>query len=109
MLFGMSQGTREEIERLNAEILFWKSETDKRKVQLGEYLLDDPCDPGDDSLWQKHAACEVEAARERLTREPGCALALVMALVRDKQAFQVCVFLCGHSLRSALSPTHRIR
>ena len=94
MLSGMSQGTREELERLNAEILFWKNETDRRKVQLGEYLLDDPCDPDDDSLWQRHAAREVEAARERLAREPECALALVMELVREKHACQVWVSFC---------------
>ena len=55
-----------ELERLNSEILYWKSETDKRKQQLGEYLLDDPCDPGDDSLWQQLVAREVEEAREKM-------------------------------------------
>ena len=47
-----------ELERLNAEILYWKSETDKRKLQLGEHLLDEPCDP-DDTLWLRLAAGEV--------------------------------------------------
>lgn len=47
-----SSATTTTINRLNAEILFWKSETDKRKVQLGEYtLLDDPSDPND-VLWR---------------------------------------------------------
>ncbi len=88
-----------ELARLNAEVLFWKAETDKRKELLGEHFLDDPCDPTGDSLWQKHAAREVEAARERLSKEPGCAVALVMTLVRDKHALQVCVWfhLCAHS------------
>jgi hypothetical protein len=76
------------VESLNAEILYWKSETDKRKVQLGEYLLDDPCD-ADDSLWQTLAAREVAAARERVIGDPEAAMALIMELVRDKHACMV--------------------
>jgi hypothetical protein len=76
------------IEQLNAEILYWKSETDKRKVQLGEYLLDDPCDV-DDSLWQTLAAEEVAEARQRVVGDPEAAMALIMELVRDKHACMV--------------------
>ena len=76
------------MEQLNAEILYWKSETDKRKVQLGEYLLDDPCDV-DDSLWQTLAAEEVAEARQRVEGDPEAAMALIMELVRDKHACMV--------------------
>ena len=71
------------IDRLNAEILYWKSETDKRKVQLGEYaLLDDPCDPTD-VLWEHLAAREVNHVRERIAAGEQ-AIDLVVELVRDK-------------------------
>jgi hypothetical protein len=81
-----SSATTTTINRLNAEILFWKSETDKRKVQLGEYtLLDDPSDPNDD-LWEKLAACEVAQARERIAAGEVDAVALITELIRDKQA-----------------------
>ena len=74
----------QEIERLNAEILYWKAETDKRKVQLGEYMLDDPCDP-DDSLWERLVAREVSLARERIAADPDAAMCVIIELVRDKQ------------------------
>ena len=95
-----------ELERLNSEILYWKSETDKRKQQLGEYLLDDPCDPGDDSLWQQLVAREVEEAREKMGGGSGgvdpqvvVAMALITELVRDKQEALVdslccCCYVC---------------
>jgi hypothetical protein len=82
-----------ELEKLNAEVLYWKSETDKRKLQLGEHLLDDPCDPNDDSLWQRLAAREVEAARERVSRTPETAMTLIIELIRDKQEALVSVRL----------------
>jgi hypothetical protein len=78
----------EMMEQLNAEILYWKRETDKRKVQLGEYLLDEPCEP-DNSLWERYVAHEVEEAREKLANDPGLAMALIMALVRDKHECMV--------------------
>jgi hypothetical protein len=77
-----------DIERLHAEILYWKSEVDKRKVQLGEYILDDPCDP-DDSLWERLVAREVELARERIAADPAAAMGIIIELVRDKQEYLV--------------------
>ena len=74
-----------ETERLNAEILYWMAETDKRKEQLGEYLLDEPCDP-DDCLWERLAAGEVESARARIASDPCAAMGIIMTLVREKQA-----------------------
>jgi hypothetical protein len=70
-----------ELEKLNAEVLYWKKRgTDK---------LDDPCDDpndNDDSLWQRLAAREVEAAREKVSRStPEAAMALITELIRDKQ------------------------
>ena len=89
-----------EMERLNSEILYWKSETDKRKQQLGEYLLDDPCDPGDDSLWQQLVAREVEEAREKMGGGSSggvdpevVAMALITELVRDKQEALVYIII----------------
>ncbi len=71
------------IDLLNAEILYWKSETDKRKVQLGEYaLLDDPCDPND-VLWEHLAVREVNHVRERIAAGEQ-AIDLLVELVRDK-------------------------
>ena len=81
-----------ERERLNAEILYWMNETDKRKVQLGEYLLDSPCDP-DDSLWERLAAREVASARERIAADPLAAMGIIMELVRDKQECLVSVYV----------------
>ena len=74
------------INRLNAEILYWKSETDKRKVQLGEYqLLDDPSDPDDESLWEKLVVVRyVDQARERIAAGED-AIDLITELIRDKQ------------------------
>ena len=77
-----------ELEKLNSEILYWKSETDKRKIQLGEHLLDDPCDP-DDRLWEQLAVREVDEARWRIARNPEVTMAIVTALVRDKQEAMV--------------------
>ena len=73
-----------ELRRLNAEILYWKSETDKRKLQLGEHLLDDPCDP-DDTLWERLAAREVAEKCAVVAKAPGMTAAIIMELVRDKQ------------------------
>jgi hypothetical protein len=82
--FGCNLKLNPMLERLHAEILYWKAETDKRKVQLGEYLLDDPCDP-DDSLWERLAAREVAEARLRVSNNPAAAMEIIMELVRDKQ------------------------
>lgn len=79
-----------ELERLNAEILYWKSETDRRKLQLGEHILDDPCNPGDDSLWLRLAAREVAEAKEKTAQDPALAMTLITELVRDKQEALVC-------------------
>ena len=93
MSFPITPGQAER-ERLNAEILYWMTETDKRKVQLGEYLLDAPCDP-DDSLWEQLAAREVASARERIAADPLAAMGIIMELVRDKQEclVSVCVLV----------------
>ena len=79
------------VESLNAEILYWMSETDKRKVQLGEYLLDDPCEP-EYSLWQRHADSEVAEMRKTVSDEN--AMAIIIELIRDKHALKVRQ-LCG--------------
>jgi hypothetical protein len=90
--FHMSDHHEREQERLNAEILYWMNETDKRKVQLGEYLLDAPCDP-DDSLWERLAAREVAMARERIAADPCAAMGIIMELVRDKQECLVSLYM----------------
>ena len=81
-----------EMERLNAEILYWKSETDKRKIQLGEHHLLD--DDADDGLWRRLAAREVAEARERVAKNPEIAMALITELVRDKRECMVSGVCC---------------
>lgn len=78
-----------ELERLNAEILYWKSETDKRKLQLGEHLLDDPSDPCDDSLWRGLVSRELEEMRAKVEQHPECTMTLIAELIRDKQECMV--------------------
>ena len=82
-----------EMERLNAEILYWKSETDKRKIQLGEHHLLD--DDADDGLWRRLAAREVAEARERVAKNPEIAMALITELVRDKRECMVSGVCCA--------------
>ena len=88
----MSASSSTTIDRLNAEVLYWKSETDKRKVQLGEYqLLDDPSDPNDESLWEKLLVARyVDQARERIAAGED-AIDLITELIRDKQECLVIV------------------